>query len=142
MILVRYLGIDPGERRIGIALSDPLGIIAQPHVVLDRRRGSVIDEIQAICDEYAVETIVIGLPTSLSGEEGSAAERARVLGDEVAGATGCEVVFFDERFTTVQAEAALLEGGMRRRDRRETVDKVAAAVMLQGYLNGRASDDT
>ena len=142
MILVRYLGIDPGERRIGIALSDPLGIIAQPHVVLDRRRGSVIDEIQAICDEYAVETIVIGLPTSLSGEEGSAAERARVLGDEVAGATGCEVVFFDERFTTVQAEAALLEGGMRRRERRETVDKVAAAVMLQGYLNGRASDDT
>lgn len=142
MILTRYLGIDPGERRIGIALSDPLGIIAQPHVVLDRRRGSVLDEIRAICAEYAVETIVIGLPTSLSGAEGSAAERARVLGNEVAGETGCEVVFFDERFTTVQAEAALLEGGMKRRKRRETVDKVAAAVMLQGYLDGQASDDT
>lgn len=142
MILTRYLGIDPGERRIGIALSDPLGIIAQPHVVLDRRRGSFLDEIQALCTEYSVETIVIGLPTSLSGEEGSAAERARVLGDEVAVATGCEVVFFDERFTTVQAEAALLEGGMRRRKRRETVDKVAAAVMLQGYLDGQAPNDT
>ncbi len=142
MTLARYLGIDPGERRIGIALSDPLGIIAQPHVVLDMRRGPVLDEIHAICVEYAVETIVIGLPTSLSGVEGSAAERARVLGDEVAGATGCEVVFFDERFTTVQAEAALLEGGMRRRERRETVDKVAAAVMLQGYLDGRAANDT
>ncbi len=140
MILARYMGIDPGERRIGIALSDPLGIIAQPHVVLDMRRGSVLDEIHAICVEYAVGTIVIGLPTSLSGAEGSAAERARILGDEVAGATGCEVVFFDERFTTVQAEAALLEGGMRRRERRETVDKVAAAVMLQGYLDGAAND--
>lgn len=142
MILTRYLGIDPGERRIGIALSDPLGIIAQPHVVLDRRGGSVLDEIRAICAEYAVETIVIGLPTSLSGAEGSAAERARVLGSEVAGATGCEVVFFDERFTTVQAEAALLEGGMKRRKRRETVDKIAAAVMLQGYLDGQVSDDS
>ena len=142
MILARYLGIDPGERRIGIALSDALGIIAQPHVVLDRRRGSVLDEIRAICAEHAVETIVIGLPTSLSGAEGSAAERARAFGDEVAGATGCKVVFCDERFTTVQAESALLEGGMKRRQRRETVDKVAAAVMLQGYLDGQASDDT
>ena len=141
MILTRYLGIDPGERRIGVALSDPLGIIAQPHVVLDRRRRSVLDEIRAICAEYAVETIVIGLPTSLSGVEGSAAERARLLGDEVSEATGCEIVFFDERFTTVQAEAALLEGGMKRRRRRETIDKIAAAVMLQGYLDWRSSDD-
>jgi putative Holliday junction resolvase len=141
LILTRYLGIDPGERRIGVALSDPLGIIAQPHVVLDRRRRSVLDEIRAICAEYAVETIVIGLPTSLSGVEGSAAERARLLGDEVSEATGCEIVFFDERFTTVQAEAALLEGGMKRRRRRETIDKIAAAVMLQGYLDWRSSDD-
>jgi putative Holliday junction resolvase len=142
LILARDLGLDPGERRIGVALSDPLGIIAQPHVVLDRRRGSVLDEIRAICTEHSVETIVVGLPTSLSGVEASAAERARVFGDEVAGATGCEVVFFDERFTTVQAESALLEGGMKRRQRRETVDKIAAAVMLQGYLDGQASDDT
>ena len=142
MILARYLGIDPGERRIGIALSDTLGIIAQPHVVLDRRRGSALDEIRAICVEYTVETIVIGLPMSLSGAEGSAAERARAFGDEVARATGCEVVFYDERFTTVQAESALLEGGMKRRQRRETVDKVAAAVMLQGYLDGQAANDT
>ena len=141
MILTRYLGIDPGERRIGVALSDPLGIIAQPHVVLDRRRRSVLDEIRAICAEYAVETIVIGLPTSLSGVEGSAAERARLLGDEVSEATGCEIVFFDERFTTVQAEAALLEGGMKRRRRRETIDKIAASVMLQGDLDWRSSDD-
>ena len=82
------------------------------------------------------------MPTALSGAEGGAAERARAFGDEVAGATGREVVFFDERFTTVQAEAALLEGGMKRRQRRETVDKIAAAVMLQGYLDGRAADDT
>lgn len=142
MILTRYLGIDPGERRIGVALSDPLGIIAQPHTVLDRRHSSVLEEIRAMCVEYGVGTVVIGLATSLTGAEGSAAERARELGDEVAGATGCEVVFFDERFTTVQAEAALLEGGMKRRKRRETVDKVAAAVMLQGYLDWQARHDS
>jgi putative Holliday junction resolvase len=142
LILTRYLGIDPGERRIGVALSDPLGIIAQPHIVLDRRRGSVLEEIRAMCAEYGVAKIVIGLATSLTGAEGSAAGRARELGDEIAEATGCEVVFFDERFTTVQAEAALLEGGMKRRKRRETVDKVAAAVMLQGYLDWQGRHDS
>lgn len=79
--------------------------------------------------------VVVGLPVSLSGDEGVAAEKARDLGAQVEESTGCEIVFFDERFTTVQAEAALLEGGVRRRKRRDTVDKIAAAMMLQGYLD-------
>lgn len=86
--------------------------------------------------------MVIGLPTSLSGEEGPAAVKARELGTAVSAATGCDISFFDERFTTVQAESALIEGGMRRRQRRETIDKVAAAMMLQGYLDTRSSDDS
>jgi putative Holliday junction resolvase len=94
-----------------------------------------------MCLEFEVTTIVIGLPLSLAGEEGSAAEKARSLGDQVAEATDCEIVFFDERFTTVQAEAALLEGGVRRRKRRETIDKVAAAMMLQGYLDSGSAHD-
>lgn len=94
-----------------------------------------------MCLEFEVTTVVIGLPVSLSGEEGSAAEKARSLGDQVAEATDCQIVFFDERFTTVQAEAALLEGGVRRRKRRETIDKVAAAMMLQGYLDSESADD-
>ena len=133
--LARILGLDPGERRIGVALSDAIGIIAQPHLLLDRRSGDVVAEIKRICDEYEVATVVVGLPRSLSGEEGPAAAKARELGAAVAAATGCDIEFADERFTTVQAESALLEAGMKRRQRRETIDMVAAAVMLQGYLD-------
>jgi putative Holliday junction resolvase len=137
----RILGVDPGQRRIGIALSDALGIIAQPHLVIDRRRSDAIAVIKDLCAEYEVQTVVIGLPRSLTGEEGTAAARSRQLGTAVGEATGCSIEFYDERFTTVQAESALIEGGMRRRQRRETIDKVAAAVMLQGYLDaGRAHD--
>lgn len=139
--LARILGLDPGERRIGVALSDALGIIAQPHQVLDAKAGNPIDEIRHLCAEYGITTIVIGLPVSLSGEEGPAAARAREFGLQVGAATGCEIVFQDERFTTVQAEAAMLEAGVKRRKRRATVDKVAAAVMLQGYLDGRQRGD-
>ncbi len=141
MISGRILGIDPGERRIGIALSDALGIIAQPHMVIDRRSSDAIAVIKALCVEYDVQTVVMGLPRSLSGEEGAASARSRELGAAVGEATGCLIEFYDERFTTVQAESALIEGGMRRRQRRETIDKVAAAVMLQGYLDARTAHD-
>ncbi len=106
--------------------------------MLDRREVDAVAEIDRLCVEYEVETVVIGLPRSLSGEEGPSAAKARELGAELAEATGCDIEFFDERFTTVQAESALLEGGMRRRKRRETVDKVAAAMMLQGYLDSQS----
>lgn len=142
MILSRIIGLDPGERRIGVALSDPIGIIAQPHVVIDRRTVNAVEAIKSLCEEYEVETVVIGLPRTLSGEEGPSAALARELGAAVGEATGCSVEFFDERFTTVQAESALLEGGMRRRKRRETIDKVAAAMMLQGYLDSGSSHDS
>ncbi len=123
-------------------MSDPIGIIAQPHVVLDRKDSDAVAAIRDLCTEYEVETVVIGLPTSLSGKEGPSAAKARELGAAVGDATGCDVTFFDERFTTVQAESALIEGGVRRRKRRETIDKVAAAMMLQGYLDTRPSNDS
>jgi putative Holliday junction resolvase len=122
-------------------LSDALGIIAQPHLVLDAKTGNPIDVIGRLCVEHGITTIVIGLPVTLSGEEGPAAERARELGLRVGEATECEIVFYDERFTTVQAEAAMLEAGVKRRKRRGVVDKVAAAVMLQGYLDRNQRDD-
>ena len=136
------MGLDPGERRIGVALSDTIGIIAQPHKVIDRREVDAVAAIKALCIEYEVETVVVGLPRTLSGEEGPSAAMARELGAAVGDATGCDIEFFDERFTTVQAESALLEGGMRRRKRRETVDKIAAAMMLQGFLDSRPTDDS
>jgi putative Holliday junction resolvase len=138
----RVLGLDPGEVRVGVALSDPSGIIAQPLVVLDRRHGSVVPQIADIVAEQGVACVVIGLPVSLGGEEGVAAQRARALGVEVEKEIGCEVTFFDERFTTVQAEHALLGGRVRRRERRSVVDKVAAAIMLQGYLDAQRRDES
>jgi putative Holliday junction resolvase len=135
------LGLDPGERRIGVALSDPLGIIAQPHTVLDRKAEDAVGSIKGMCAEFEIATVVVGLPVSLSGEEGAAAGKARDLGAQVEQATGCEIVFFDERFTTIQAESALLEAGVRRSKRRDAIDKVAAALMLQGYLDSGVRDD-
>ena len=133
--MTRILGLDPGERRIGVALSDPTGTIASPHSVIDRKSMDVADAVRAVCTENEVDRIVVGLPTSLSGGEGPAAKAAREVGRLAAEATGLPVEFHDERFTTVTAEAALLEGGVRRAKRRDIRDKVAAAVILQSYLD-------
>jgi len=142
--MARVIGLDPGERRLGIAISDPTGTIATPHGFIDVSEGQPIEALRAMCSELDVERIVIGLPIRLDGTEGHAAGLSRVLGEEIASAIGIPVSYHDERFTTVTAEAALIEGGMRRGERRGKRDQVAAAVMLQGYLdaerqrNGRA----
>ncbi len=132
---LRILGLDPGERRIGVALSDPLGIIASPLTVLDRRHDDVLAVLRTLVEQENVATVVIGLPVGLSGEEGPAAQRARAFGQEIEEELDVDVVYFDERFTTVVAESALLAGGVSRAKRRNRRDKVAAAVMLQGYLD-------
>ncbi|MEA2010181.1 MAG: Holliday junction resolvase RuvX [Actinomycetota bacterium] len=133
--MTRILGLDPGERRVGVALSDPTGTIASPHSVIDRRSVELAEAVRALCVEHDVERVVVGLPTGLSGVEGPSAKAARTVGDAVAEATGLPVAYQDERFTTVTAEAALLEGGVRRAKRRDVRDKVAAAVILQTYLD-------
>jgi putative Holliday junction resolvase len=133
--VTRILGLDPGERRIGVALSDPTGTIASPHSVIDRRAVDPAAAVRALCIENDVERIVVGLPTSLSGGEGPAAAAARAFATLVAEATGLPMEYQDERFTTVTAETALLEGGVSRAKRRDVRDKVAAAVILQTYLD-------
>ena len=130
------LGLDYGERRIGVALSDPTGTIASPHGVIDRSNDDVDDALRTLCRDHDIVRIVIGLPVSLDGEEHDMAAAVREFGTRVVAATGVDVVFADERFTTIVAERALLESGMRRRDRRDRRDMVAAAVMLQSYLDG------
>lgn len=128
------LALDHGTVRIGVAVSDPLGITAQPHAVLDVAPG-LMDRIGNLADELDVEQIVIGLPTGLDGTEGEAAHRAREFADEVGRATGRPVELVDERFSTVIAERAMIDGGARRDRRRGTRDSVAAAVFLQSYLD-------
>lgn len=129
----RYLGVDYGTKRVGVAVSDGLGLTARPLEVVDR--GNAVARLATLIDQYEVGCLVIGLPTGLGGEEGESVEGARALAEEIAEATGVKVVLADERFTSRMAESALLESGMKRRERRETVDKVAAAIILQGYLD-------
>ena len=131
----RSLGVDYGTKRVGLAISDSLGMVATPLTVLERQ--SAVDDIVRLVQDRDVDTIVVGLPTGLDGTEGQAARDARNLGDELKRQTGVEIVFRDERFTSRMAESALLESGMRRRDRRNTVDKVAASIILQDYLDSQ-----
>lgn len=135
----RALGVDLGERRIGLALSDPSRVVASPHDVL-RRSGDPVADRKAIVGaarDLGANVIVVGLPLSLSGGKGPAARAAL---DEVealrAISGGIDVVVQDERLTTVTAERALGEARMKRDARRDVVDKVAAAVMLQAWLEG------
>lgn len=133
----RALGVDLGERRIGLALSDPSRTVASPFQVL-RRSGDAAADRRAIVEvarEEGANVIVVGLPLSLSGRAGPAAQAALVEVEAIRAIAGdIELVVHDERLTTVTAERALNEARMRREARRRIVDKVAAAVMLQSWL--------
>ncbi len=142
--MTRYLGIDYGTKRVGLAISDGLGLTARPLDVVPRKE--LLDYVGELMATYDVESVIVGLPTGLAGGEGVSASAARELGEEIATATGLPVEFVDERFTSRMAEQALLESGMRRENRKETVDKVAAAIILQTYLDsirqtGNSCDD-
>lgn len=145
----RVLGVDLGTRRIGLALSDPLGVLAGPLDVLERTGDRTADHARilraALENEAAV--IVVGVPLSLStGRPGPAAQAALAEAAELAERAACadpplSVETHDERLTTVTAQRSLATGGVRARDRRAKVDKVAAAVMLQAWLDGRPRTD-
>lgn len=136
--MTRFLGVDFGTKRVGLAISDGLGLTARPLEVVPA--GKSVERICQLIGEYEVECVIIGLPTGLAGQEGSSVEGARQLAGRVEEAAGVTVELVDERFTSRMAESALLESGMRRRDRRATVDKVAAAIILQGYLDSLGSE--
>jgi putative holliday junction resolvase len=134
----RALGVDLGERRIGLALSDPSRTVASPYEVLRRSGDPAADRqlIVGVAREVGANVIVVGLPLSLSGRTGPAARAALAEVEVLRAAAGdIEVVVHDERLTTVIAERALGEARMRREARRRVVDKVAAAVMLQSWLD-------
>jgi putative Holliday junction resolvase len=134
----RVLALDVGDVRIGIAVSDPSRLIAQPVSVYRRvGYGPDVRHILLLCQSYDTHLVLCGLPRNMDGSEGAQAKKIRAFGAELARA-GLTVFYQDERLTTVTAERALLEGGMRRDGRRETVDKVAAAVILQRWLDSGA----
>lgn len=132
----RVLGVDHGERRLGLALSDELCIIARPLGMIDA--GRVKDPVGEICSIAAsnqVGEIVVGLPLNLKGESTLSTERARAFAADLAERSGLPVVAWDERLSTRQGERVLLESGMRRQQRKRKIDAVAAAIVLQSYLD-------
>lgn len=131
--MTRVLGVDYGTKRIGIAISDELGLTARPLDVV--ARGELDEALRRITDEYEIRTVVVGLPTGLSGNEGASAKGARELGAMIEHNLEVTVEFVDERFTSRMADAALLESGMKRQSRKEATNKVAAAIILQTYLD-------
>ncbi len=137
----RVLGIDYGERRIGLAISDPTGTIAQPLPTVVRRRGKrpPYARILKTVAEWKAEKIVVGLPVESSGDERAAAEEVRRFGAALERRSGLPVEYWDERLTSVRAqrELAHLELPSRKRRRKEHVDAMAATLILQAYLDAQ-----
>ncbi|MEO6797582.1 MAG: Holliday junction resolvase RuvX [Candidatus Dormibacter sp.] len=137
---MRILAIDPGSRRLGLALSDPSGTVALPLSVLTRRsEPEDLKELGRIVRQNEVELVLVGLPRMMDGSIDTAARSAQAFGAEVGRVTGVPVEYWDERLTTVAAERFLIEQGKRRSQRRQHVDRVAATLLLQGYLDYRGS---
>lgn len=132
----RILAIDMGEKRIGIAVSDPLRLIARSYTVLERRsRREDFARIGEIIDREGVDLVVMGLPINLSGDEGNKAAWIRDYAGELARELAIELLFWDESFTTVQAAESMRARGKNARQQKEWIDAVAAAFILQSYLD-------
>lgn len=135
----RILALDIGSVRIGVAVSDPFGAFAQPIAVLDAK-GEWKAELASLLKQYSVFKVVVGLPVRTTGQEGLEAETVRKVRDELASCfPDVSFVFWDERFTTTIAQQALLEGDLSRKNRRKRIDKVAASILLQSYLDHEGS---
>lgn len=135
----RRLGIDVGAVRVGVALSDPDGVLATPLVTVPRdiAGGTDLATIAGLVAEHDVVGIVVGLPRTLAGREGPAAEAARAFATALADRVTVPIAFSDERLTTVVATRQLRESGRRGRRQRAVVDQVAAVAILQGWLDAR-----
>lgn len=139
MLKERIVALDVGDRRIGIAVSDPLGLTAQPIETYTRvGYGPDTRHIKAVADSYNTSHILCGLPRNMDGSEGFQVGKVREFAAQLEQA-GLTVEYYDERMTTIQAESALLEGGLHRDERKRKVDMVAAVMILQSYLDAEAS---
>jgi putative pre-16S rRNA nuclease len=141
----RVLGIDAGERRVGVALSDELRLLARPVTVLDRRRGlsPVLDTLSSMARDEGVGQVVVGLPLNADGSAGPQAKRARAFAALLTRVIALPVVLWDERLSSKEAESIVRAQGRstRRLRQRGQMDAVAAAVILQDYLDHRSADD-
>jgi putative holliday junction resolvase len=133
----RVLGVDWGRKRLGLAISDPLGLTAQPAGVVDRKGGDGVAEVARIAKERGARRIVVGLPFHMDGRPGDHHAEVLAFAGKLAEATNLPVETIDERLTTVQAERALEAAGLTRAKRKARVDQMAAQFILQGWLDAR-----
>jgi putative Holliday junction resolvase len=133
----RYLALDVGSKRVGVAVSDELGLTAQPVLTLERRRNQREDlrSIARLCRRFSVGGIVVGNPLALSGEPGSQAAKVQAFAAALGKLTALPVHLWDERLTTHEAHQLLYEAGRPRQDHRRVVDQVAATLILQSFLD-------
>ena len=136
--MTRILGIDVGEARIGLALSDELGMLAHPLETVKAKEGNPLKHVAAVIAREKVDVVVIGLPRNMSGTYGPAAEKAREFATKLQTYSPCTVKFWDERLTTVAAQKQLHEAGRNAKNSRSVIDQVAAVLILQGYLDAQA----
>jgi putative holliday junction resolvase len=133
---MRIIALDIGDVRIGVAMSDVIGMFASPLEVIDRNKVNAVDRIKKIVEEYKVDTIVAGLPKSLNGEEKMQAQKVREFVKVLTEELGKEIIFIDERYSTVAADRMLNETTKKNAiEKRKVVDKIAATFILQTYLD-------
>lgn len=138
---IRYLGLDIGNRRIGVAVSDELGVTAQPVLTLERRRsGNSIGRedlrsLARLARRYGVAGIVVGNPVHLSGDQSPQAARVQAFAEQLGALTGLPIRLWDERLTSREAHQILYEAGHARQEHRKVVDQVAATLILQSFLD-------
>lgn len=134
----RVLGLDFGSKTVGVAVSDPLGITAQGVEIIRREREGKIrgtlQRIEELIEEYEVKCIVLGMPFNMNGTEGERVEKTRAFAESIERRSGLTVEFVDERLTTVAADRAMMEMDIRRENRKEYVDEIAAMLILQTWL--------
>ena len=138
---MRVMGLDYGSKTVGVAMSDPLGLTAQGIETIWRKDENKLRKtcarIEELIREYEVGSIVLGLPRHMNSDVGDRAEKSLEFGEMLRRRTGLEVIMWDERLTTVEAERTLIESNVRREDRKKYIDKIAAVFILQGYLDSK-----
>ncbi len=142
---MRIMGLDYGSKTVGVAISDPLLVTAQGIEIIRRKEENKLRQtlarIEELIAEYEVKEIVLGLPKNMNDSVGARAEISLEFRDKLERRTGLPVHMWDERLTTVEADRTMMEAGIRREHRKEYVDKIAAVLILQGYLDRRSKEE-
>ena len=138
---MRILGLDYGSKTVGVAVCDPLGITAQGLETITRKEEKklrrTLARIEALAAQYEIESIILGYPKNMDDSIGERARKTEEFRDMLVRRCGLPVILWDERLTTMEANEILIESGVRREDRKKVIDKVAAVLILQSYLNSR-----